>query len=526
MAREQRRLAAILDADVVGYSRLMGRDESGTLARLREIRTKHIEPTVARHGGRVVKLTGDGVLVEFASAVDALRAAIDIQQAISEDYRDLPTDSAVAYRIGLHLGDVIVEADDLYGDDVNIAARLQELAPAGGIVVSGTVREAVAGRVSATFTDLGSPSLKNIERPVQAHTVGWEPDTWKASTPAEQPSRGAWVPSKAAVPVGARRLLMSAVALAVLLVVAGLAYLAFAPRPPSTAELRAFKAEDLERLLAERRAADEEAAAKQRQEEALRRKLEADAEILRQADADLKKAQQDRQKVEQELAKLKAHIEEAQETDQRRLADKAAARAAEQKAQRKAEEEIVALRQIEQEAERKATAEAENMRQAEGALAKAQTEREGAAAAKRKADTEMAEATARAAAVGAPIASSSSKQAASALATSSPTAVFDGTYFVKQPDGPVTVSFTVTNDRGWLTISKPGCSPPPLIVAISPEGKISGEGNWPCVLLDSGRDPVVAGPLRIEGHMSAVQAIITVSTRFRDYVIPLPRVTY
>ena len=163
--RVVRRLAAIVAVDVVGYSRLMGRDESGTLARLLDHRTQRLEPTLARHGGRLVKLTGDGALVEFASAVDALSAAIEFQQAMAEANRDQPEDTAIVFRVGLHLGDLIVDGDDLYGDGVNIAARLEAEAPAGGIVISRTVHDAVTGRLKATFDDLGELSLKNIERP-------------------------------------------------------------------------------------------------------------------------------------------------------------------------------------------------------------------------------------------------------------------------------------------------------------------------------------------------------------------------
>ena len=123
LAREQRKLAAIIAADVVGYSRLMGRDESGTLARLRKNRSDHLDPVVTKYGGRLVKLTGDGALMEFASAVDALSAAIEFQQAMAEANRDQPADTALVFRMGLHLGDLIVDGDDLYGDGVNVAAR-------------------------------------------------------------------------------------------------------------------------------------------------------------------------------------------------------------------------------------------------------------------------------------------------------------------------------------------------------------------------------------------------------------------
>jgi TolB-like protein/class 3 adenylate cyclase len=181
MAREQRRLAAIVAADVVGYSRLMGRDESGTVKRLRQNRAERLDPVLAKYGGRLVKLTGDGALVEFGSAVDALSAAVEFQQAMVEANRDQPADTALVFRMGLHVGDLIVDGDDLYGDGVNVAARLEAEAPAGGIMVSRTVHEAVAGRLKTTFDDLGSLALKNIERPVQAFSVKWEPSDWKVS---------------------------------------------------------------------------------------------------------------------------------------------------------------------------------------------------------------------------------------------------------------------------------------------------------------------------------------------------------
>ncbi|TAJ36393.1 MAG: adenylate/guanylate cyclase domain-containing protein [Reyranella sp.] len=184
MAREHRRLAAIVAADVVGYSRLMGRDESGTLARLREHRTERLEPAVARHGGRLVKLTGDGALIEFPSAVDALGAVIEFQHAMAEANQDQPEDTAIVFRIGLHLGDLIVDGDDLYGDGVNVAARLEAEAPPGGIVISGDVHNAVAGRLKANFDDLGSLALKNIERPVQAFGVKWDPADWTVKAPS------------------------------------------------------------------------------------------------------------------------------------------------------------------------------------------------------------------------------------------------------------------------------------------------------------------------------------------------------
>jgi adenylate cyclase len=185
LPREQRKLAAIVAADVVGYSRLMGRDESGTLARLRKNRAEHLNPILTKYGGRLVKLTGDGALIEFGSAVDALSAAIEFQQAMVEANRDQPADAALVFRMGLHLGDLIVDGDDLYGDGVNIAARLEADAPAGGIVISRTVHEAVTGRVTANFDDLGNLALKNIERPVQAFGVKWDPSDWQQMVTSE-----------------------------------------------------------------------------------------------------------------------------------------------------------------------------------------------------------------------------------------------------------------------------------------------------------------------------------------------------
>ena len=179
MVREQRKLAVILAADVVGYSRLMGRDESGTMARLRKNRAERLDPIVAKYGGRLVKLTGDGALVEFSSAVDAVSAAIEFQQAMIEANCDQSADTALVFRMGLHLGDLIVDGDDLYGDGVNVAARLEGEAPAGGILISRNVRDAVAGRVKATFEDLGGLLLKNIERPVRAFRVHWKASVWR-----------------------------------------------------------------------------------------------------------------------------------------------------------------------------------------------------------------------------------------------------------------------------------------------------------------------------------------------------------
>jgi len=158
----------------------MGRDENGTLARLKAHRAEHLEPVLARLGCRLVKLTGDGILAEFPSAVDAVGAAIEFQQAMSDANRDQPADTAIVFRVGVHLGDLIVEGDDLYGDGVNVAARLEAEALPGGIVISGNVHDAVAGRLEASFDDLGRLTLKNIDRPVQAFAMKWEPEDWRS----------------------------------------------------------------------------------------------------------------------------------------------------------------------------------------------------------------------------------------------------------------------------------------------------------------------------------------------------------
>lgn len=186
MARDQRRLAAILFADAVGSSRLMGRDESGTVARLLHHMNGRLAPAVARHDGRVIRLKGDGGLVEFASAVDALAAAIEFQQAVAEANREQSGDTAIQFRVGINLGDVIVDGDDIYGDDVNVAARLETEAPPGGIFVSRSVREAVDGRLKATLHPVGDLTLRNIERPIPAFQVAWKDEDWPAhpATPA------------------------------------------------------------------------------------------------------------------------------------------------------------------------------------------------------------------------------------------------------------------------------------------------------------------------------------------------------
>jgi adenylate cyclase len=169
--RVQRRLAAILAADMVGYSRLMGEDEAGTLDRLKALRHDVLDPKITAFGGRIVKTMGDGVLVEFPSAVDAVEYAIDTQQALAQRNKSLPEDSRIEFRMGINLGDIIVDGDDIFGDGVNIAARLEGLAGAGGICVSGMVYEGVRGKLEVAFSDIGDQSLKNIASPVHVYRV-------------------------------------------------------------------------------------------------------------------------------------------------------------------------------------------------------------------------------------------------------------------------------------------------------------------------------------------------------------------
>ncbi|MEE8505045.1 MAG: adenylate/guanylate cyclase domain-containing protein, partial [Kiloniellales bacterium] len=174
-----------LAADVVGYSRLMGADEAGTLARLKAHRAELIDPKIAERRGRIVKLMGDGTLVEFASVVDAVQCALDIQRAMAERNAGVPEDRRIALRIGVNLGDVIVEGDDIYGDGVNVAARLEGCAEPGGICISAVVHDQVRGKVDASFRDLGEQALKNIDRPVRIST--WEDSEAAAAAPAAAP---------------------------------------------------------------------------------------------------------------------------------------------------------------------------------------------------------------------------------------------------------------------------------------------------------------------------------------------------
>jgi TolB-like protein/class 3 adenylate cyclase len=184
---QTRRLAAILAADVAGYSRLMGADEEGTLERLKALRRELLDPRIAGHHGRIVKTTGDGMLVEFASVVDAVRCAVEMQHAMSKRNVSVISDERIEFRIGINLGDVIVEGDDLYGDGVNIAARIEALADPGGVFVSNTVYDHVRDRLPFGFDDLGEQQVKNIARPVRVYRVRGAAAAKGTSTQASLP---------------------------------------------------------------------------------------------------------------------------------------------------------------------------------------------------------------------------------------------------------------------------------------------------------------------------------------------------
>src|SRR6476469_2963351 len=165
--RINRKLAAILAADVVGYSRLMGADEAGTLAALKRHREAIFDPAVAAHNGRIVKLLGDGVIAEFGSVVDAVSCALSVQRSSAATSDPRVSQPAIVLRIGINLGDVIIEGDDIYGDGVNIAARLEPLAEPGGVCVSSIVNESVGNRIDVRFQDAGEIAVKNIDRPIR-----------------------------------------------------------------------------------------------------------------------------------------------------------------------------------------------------------------------------------------------------------------------------------------------------------------------------------------------------------------------
>jgi adenylate cyclase len=173
-ARVERRLAAILAADVAGYSRLMGVDEEGTLAAFKALLRELIDPKIAEHRGRIVKTTGDGLLVEFASAVDAVRCAMEIQRAMTERSAKVSKDRRIEFRIGINVGDIIVDKDDIHGDGVNIAARIEALASPGAICLSENAYQQIKGKLAIDVSDMGEQQFKNIAQPVRTYSVRLE----------------------------------------------------------------------------------------------------------------------------------------------------------------------------------------------------------------------------------------------------------------------------------------------------------------------------------------------------------------
>jgi len=169
--RVERRLAAILAGDVAGYSRLMGADDEGTLHALKIHRKQLIDPKITEHRGRIVKTTGDGILVEFVSVVDAVRCAVDIQRGMAERNTDVPADKRIQFRIGINVGDIIIDGGDIFGDGVNVAARLETLADPGGIMVSSVVHDQVRDKLSFGFEDMGEQVVNHIARPISVHRI-------------------------------------------------------------------------------------------------------------------------------------------------------------------------------------------------------------------------------------------------------------------------------------------------------------------------------------------------------------------
>src|SRR5467141_3364774 len=188
----ERRLTAILAADVAGYSRLIGADEEGTLAQLKAFRKTLVDPTIAKHRGRIVKTTGDGMLVEFASAVDAARCAVEVQRGMAGENTEVPQAKRIEFRIGIHLGDIIIDDNDIFGEGVNIAARLEGIAEPGGDCISDDAQRQIRGKVEFGLGDMGQQALKNIAEPMRA---------WRARLNGNPPSTAPATTSSAAQPL-------------------------------------------------------------------------------------------------------------------------------------------------------------------------------------------------------------------------------------------------------------------------------------------------------------------------------------
>jgi adenylate cyclase len=199
--RVERRLAAVLAADIAGYSGLMGRDEEGTLANLKSLRKSLVDPCIAAHRGRIVKTTGDGMLVEFASAVDAARCAVEVQRGMGAQNTSVPQDRRLEFRIGIHVGDIMLDDNDIFGDGVNIAARLEGIAEPGGVCISDDAQRQVRGKVEVGFDDMGLQSLKNIAEPMRAWRVRIDSGSSPARLPVETVPPALALPEKPSIAV-------------------------------------------------------------------------------------------------------------------------------------------------------------------------------------------------------------------------------------------------------------------------------------------------------------------------------------
>jgi class 3 adenylate cyclase/peptidoglycan hydrolase-like protein with peptidoglycan-binding domain len=379
----RRRLSAIVQADLSGYVRLMEGDEDRTVSRLKSVRAEIWLPAVDAAGGRIVNIVGDSVLAEFSSAVAAVAAAIDIQERMARFNDALVEEQRLMFRIGLHLGEVVVdETETIFGDAVNVASRIQLMAEPGGIAASQEIRDATHLLSDCTFVDGGKYRARHVRRPLQIYHVH------------RRGSASGALARKMGVTLRRSALWGTIAAIAVLL--AGGGYLAFTANPTapvSTAALT-LSAEQLEQALAERRKADALAAEKRQLEAQARQRADTEAEAKRRADVELGNARQARQKAERELAQLKADIEARRRTEIGRDDQSAviAQRATEEAAQRKAEAEAASLREAEEAAAKKAEADAANKQQADQALAVAtdrghQAEAEARAAAAKTAPT-------------------------------------------------------------------------------------------------------------------------------------------
>ena len=348
----RRRLSVILHADLTGFVRLMEGAEDRTVDRLKSVRTDVWQAAVEAAGGRIVNVVADSVLAEFGSAVAAVTAAIDIQERMALFNDALDEGQRLMFRIGLHLGEVIVdETETIFGDAVNVAARIQLMAEPGGVAVSAAVRDATQSQIDHVFVDGGRHHAKNVSRSLQIYHV-----CLRADAPA--PLAGMASRLRDAGATVRRPLLWGMAATALALLAGGYLISAADPMTPVSIAASNLSAVQLEQALAERRKADALATEKSRLQEEVRRSAEMDAEARRQAGIDLENARQARQQAERDLARLKADIEARRKAEEAhgRRGDQAAItaeRAVEEAAQLKAEAEAAALRKAEEDAAKK-----------------------------------------------------------------------------------------------------------------------------------------------------------------------------